>query len=91
VRSQGSRAMLYALIPQADKAIVDRWSRRISAFYIAVAMLLIALATMTVPSPEQSATASIGSTSQVVAKPERPNIRAARSETTSEARLTKRN
>jgi hypothetical protein len=76
------RTRLYAMMPPPEKAVFDRWARRISAFYLAVAALLIAVATTAVPPAENSATASLRSTSTHAAASEAK---------ASEAKMTKRN
>jgi hypothetical protein len=72
------RARLHAMMSQPEKAVFDRLARGIGAFYLAVAALLIAVATVAAPSAETSATASLGSTSTHAAS-------------AAEAKLTKRN
>jgi hypothetical protein len=52
------RARLYAMMADPEKSVFNRWARCIGAFYLAVAALLIAVATMAVPSAETSATAA---------------------------------
>lgn len=61
------RARLYAMTPPSGKTVFDRWARCIGGLHIAVAALLIAVATVAMPSAEKSATASFGSASTQIA------------------------
>ena len=55
------RARLYAMMPPSEKTVFDRWARRIGGLYIAVAALLIAVATVAMPRAENTVAASPGS------------------------------
>jgi hypothetical protein len=63
------RARLYAMMAEPEKSVFNRWARCVGAFYIAVAALLIAVATIAMPAADKSDTATLRSVpAQAVAK-----------------------